>query len=193
MHLLIQKNNDDKIINSYNDDKIYFLCIAFLFCSVNDYYPWHVKMSSVKFIVSSARFLVWFFRWITIAKAQEQVRYTYLTWIIFLFPFSLVSFQAFREHVKILIGNPINGNGSGQFSDGSESVPICRLVAVSDINDKTFADSIRASYIRVWIIRYHSYLKRICDPANVSWNLTMKESLHSAKQSLKLALFPMVK
>ena len=39
MHLLIQKNNDDKIINSYNDDKIYFLCIAFLFCSVNDYYP----------------------------------------------------------------------------------------------------------------------------------------------------------
>ena len=31
-----------------------------------------------------------------------------------------------REHVQISVGNPIMGNGPDQFSDGSESVPICR-------------------------------------------------------------------
>ena len=31
-----------------------------------------------------------------------------------------------RERVQISVGNPIMGNGPDQFSDGSESVPICR-------------------------------------------------------------------
>ena len=31
-----------------------------------------------------------------------------------------------RERVQISVVNPIMGNGPDQFSDGSESVPICR-------------------------------------------------------------------
>ena len=106
----------------------------------------------------------------------------YLTWIILAFPFSLDPFQALRERVKISLGNPVDGNRSDQFSDGSESVPICRLVAVSDVNDKNFADSIRARYIQVWIIGYYSYLQKPKDERVISLRKTVFKTcfvLHS--------------
>ena len=46
----------------------------------------------------------------------------YFEWIIMKL---LETSVKLRERVQISVGNPIMGNGPDQFSDGSESVPIC--------------------------------------------------------------------
>ena len=45
----------------------------------------------------------------------------------------------------------------------------------------------------MWLMGYHIYLIRTGESANVSQNQIVKESFHSMRKSLKLALFSVVK